>query len=170
MCLPLGTHISTPRRGHARRWCTQRGNRTDLSRGALCLASAEKVAAVKTPRRCGTFAGSVRYGRAAQVLTANACDRDRTLPTQAYTALLNSAVKCGEAELAADVYGQLRQEGFALERPVFQTVLEVFLKLGRWDDALGVIADMHAQVRTCRWAPRRLLCASCPTLSGVSTV
>jgi pentatricopeptide repeat protein len=22
----------------------------------------------------------------------------------------------------------------------------VFLKLGRWDDALGVIADMHAQV------------------------
>ncbi len=55
-------------------------------------------------------------------------------------------MKCGEAELAADVYGQLRQEGFALERPVFQTVLEVFLKLGRWDDALGVIADMHAQV------------------------
>ncbi len=65
---------------------------------------------------------------------------------QAYTALLNSAVKCGEAELAADVYGQLRQEGYALERPVFHTVLEVFLKLGRWDDALGVIADMHAQV------------------------
>ena len=65
---------------------------------------------------------------------------------QAYTALLNSAVKCGEAELAADVYVQLRQEGFTLERPVFHTVLEVFLKLGRWDDALGVIADMHAQV------------------------
>ena len=62
-------------------------------------------------------------------------------------------MKCGEAELAADVYGQLRQEGFALERPVFQTVLEVFLKLGRWDDALGVIADMHAQVRARRVLP-----------------
>ncbi len=73
-------------------------------------------------------------------------------------------MKCGEAELAADVYGQLRQEGFALERPVFQTVLEVFLKLGRWDDALGVIADMHAQVSSLsqpRWSRVRVPSGAC---------
>lgn len=29
---------------------------------------------------------------------------------QAYTALLGSAVKCGEAELAVDVYNQLRNQ------------------------------------------------------------
>ena len=69
-------------------------------------------------------------------------------------------MKCGEAELAADVYGQLRQEGYALERPVFHTVLEVFLKLGRWDDALGVIADMHAQVQAAVSRPPRALPAS----------
>jgi pentatricopeptide repeat protein len=56
-------------------------------------------------------------------------------------------VKCGEADLAAEVAQQLRQEGFALERPVYHTMVEVFLKLGRWEDALWVLADMKAQVR-----------------------
>lgn len=59
---------------------------------------------------------------------------------------MNSTVKCGEADLAVDVCQQLRQEGFQLERPVYHTVLEVYLKLGRWDDVLGVLADMQAQV------------------------
>jgi pentatricopeptide repeat domain-containing protein 1 len=67
-------------------------------------------------------------------------------PAQAYTALLGSAVKCGEAELAVDVYSQLRAQGFQLERHVFHVVLEVFLKLGRWQDALSVMDDMAAQV------------------------
>lgn len=66
--------------------------------------------------------------------------------SQAYTALLGSAVKCGEAELAVDVYSQLRAQGFQLERHVFHVVLEVFLKLGRWQDALSVMDDMAAQV------------------------
>lgn len=65
---------------------------------------------------------------------------------QAYTALLESAVKCGEAELAVDVYGQLRAQCFQLEPHVFHVVLEVFLKLGRWQDALSVMDDMAAQV------------------------
>jgi pentatricopeptide repeat protein len=45
-----------------------------------------------------------------------------------------------------DVYGQLRAQGFQLERHVFHVVLEVFLNLGRWQDALSVMDDMAAQV------------------------
>lgn len=74
------------------------------------------------------------------------CTKGQSSIMQAYTALLGSAVKCGEAELAVDVYGQLRAQGFQLERHVFHVVLEVFLKLGRWQDALSVMDDMAAQV------------------------
>jgi len=38
-------------------------------------------------------------------------------------------------------------QGFELERHVYHVVLEVFLKLGHWQDALGVMDDMAAQVR-----------------------
>jgi pentatricopeptide repeat protein len=48
-----------------------------------------------------------------------------------------------------DVYSQLRAQGFQLERHVFHVVLEVFLKLGRWQDALSVMDDMTAQVVPC---------------------
>lgn len=59
-------------------------------------------------------------------------------------------MKCGESELAADVYGQLRAAGFVLTRQVFHAALEVFLKLGRWQDAVGVMDDMTAQVSYAR--------------------
>ena len=64
---------------------------------------------------------------------------------QAFTALLHSAVKCGEADLAAEVCQELRAEGFPLERSVYHTILEVYLKLGRWEDTLAVLATMQAQ-------------------------
>lgn len=87
---------------------------------------------------------------------------------QAYTALLGSAVKCGEAELAVDVYSQLRAQGFQLERHVFHVVLEVFLKLSRWQDALSVMDDMAAQVHGCRrrqhlsWTNHSIRCCAAP--------
>lgn len=56
-------------------------------------------------------------------------------------------MKGGEVELAAEVAQQLQQEAFPLERPVQHTMLELYLKLGRWEDALSVLADMKAQVR-----------------------
>lgn len=52
-----------------------------------------------------------------------------------------------------DVYSQLRAQGFQLERHVFHVVLEVFLKLGRWQDALSVMDDMAAQVLQATRAP-----------------
>ena len=66
---------------------------------------------------------------------------------QAFTALLHSTVKCGEPDLAAEVCQQLLGEGFPLERPIYHTILEVYLKLHAWEDTLAVLATMQAQVR-----------------------
>ena len=55
---------------------------------------------------------------------------------QAYSALLHAAVKCGESELAVDVYGQMGREGMPRDRAVHVTMIEMFVKLGasatRW--------------------------------------
>lgn len=60
-----------------------------------------------------------------------------SLTLQAYTALLGSAVKCGEAELAVDVYNQLRSQVCTL------------LMLPTWPD-----------VALCRRPPSSRCCAS----------
>lgn len=65
---------------------------------------------------------------------------------QAQTALLGSAVKSGETELAAEVYQQMSASSEPLSKQAFQVALEVFLKLGRWKQALAVLAQMTAQV------------------------
>lgn len=65
-----------------------------------------------------------------------------TLYAQTYSALLNSAVKCGEVELAVDVYRQMGQEGMERDKPVFQTMVDVFVKMGRPADALAVLDDV----------------------------
>lgn len=62
-------------------------------------------------------------------------------------ALLGSAVKSGETELAAEVYQQMSASSLPLSKQAFQVALEVFLKLGRWKHALAVLAQMTAQVR-----------------------
>ena len=54
---------------------------------------------------------------------AGACD------AQAYTALLHAAVKCGESELAVDVYGQMGREGMRRDCAVHTTMIEMFVKV-----------------------------------------
>ena len=51
------------------------------------------------------------------------------VPPQAYTALLHAAVKCGESELAVDVYGQMGREGMRRDRAVHTTMIEMFVKV-----------------------------------------
>lgn len=63
---------------------------------------------------------------------------------QAYSALLHAAVKCGETDLAVDVYGQMGREGMPRERSIYITLIEMFVKLGRVNDALSALADLHA--------------------------
>lgn len=78
------------------------------------------------------------------------CDEGKEVATanrivrclQAFAALLTAAVKCGEVELAIDVYRQMGQEGIACDRPLYQLMVDVFVKMGRHADALGVLDDM----------------------------
>lgn len=63
---------------------------------------------------------------------------------QAYSALLHAAVKCGETDLAVDVYGQMKGEGMPRERTIHVTMIEMFVKLGRVSDALAALGELHA--------------------------
>ena len=63
---------------------------------------------------------------------------------QAYSALLHAAVKCGETDLAVDVYGQMKGEGMPRDRAIHVTMIEMFIKLGRVSDALAALGELHA--------------------------
>lgn len=63
---------------------------------------------------------------------------------QAYSALLHAAVKCGETDLAVDVYEQMKGEGMPRDRAIHVTMIEMFLKLGRVSDALAALGELHA--------------------------
>jgi len=65
------------------------------------------------------------------------------LREQAYSALLHAAVKCGETDLAVDLYGQMGREGMPRDRSIYVTLIEMFVKLGRVSDALSALADLH---------------------------
>ena len=85
---------------------------------------------------------------------------------QAYSALLNAAVKCGEVDLAVDVYRQMGQEGMARDRPIFQTMVDIFVKMGRHADALGVLDDMKASGQQVEVQLYNLIVLSCTKLNN----
>ncbi len=85
---------------------------------------------------------------------------------QAYSALLNAAVKCGEVELAVDVYKQMGQEGLIRERPIFQTMVDVFVKMGRHSEALGVLEDMQKAGQPAEVQLYNLIVLSCTKLNN----
>ena len=51
---------------------------------------------------------------------------------QAYAALLNAALKCGEGSLAVDVYRQMKGQGMPLPHRLFHTLIDVLVKIGKW--------------------------------------
>ena len=63
---------------------------------------------------------------------------------QAYSALLHAAVKCGESDLAVDVYGQMKGEGMPRDRSIHVAMIEMFVKLGRVSNALSALGELHA--------------------------
>lgn len=92
--------------------------------------------------------------------------RHNALPLQAYSALLNAAVKCGEVELAVDVYNQMGSEGMNRERPIFQNMVAVFVKLGRHSEALGVLEDMKKAGQPAEVQLYNLIVLSCTKLNN----
>ena len=89
-----------------------------------------------------------------------------TLPSQAYSALLNAAVKCGEVELAVDVYHQMGREGMTREKHIFQTMVDVFVKMGRHAEALGVLDDMKKAGQPAEVQLYNLIVLSCTKLNN----
>ena len=89
---------------------------------------------------------------------------DRLL--QAYSALLNAAVKCGEVELAVDVYHQMGREGMTREKLIFQTMVDVFVKMGRHAEALGVLDDMKKAGQPAEVQLYNLIVLSCTKLNN----
>lgn len=88
------------------------------------------------------------------------------MPLQAYSALLNAAVKCGEVDLAVDVYRQMGQEDMGRDRHIFQTMVDIFVKMGRHSDALGVLDDMKASGHQAEVQLYNLIVLSCTKLNN----
>ena len=72
------------------------------------------------------------------------CTEHARTGMQAYSALLHAAVKCGETDLAVDVYGQMKGEGMPRDRSIHVTMIEMVVKLGRVSDALAALGELHA--------------------------
>ena len=85
---------------------------------------------------------------------------------QAYSALLHAAVKCGEVELAIDVYRQMGAEGMAREKMDFQTMVDVFVKMGRHIEALGVLDDMRKAGQPAEVQLYNLIVLACTKLNN----
>lgn len=75
-------------------------------------------------------------------------------------------MKCGEVELAVDVYRQMGQEGMKRERPIFQTMVDVFVKMGRHAEALGVLEDMKTAGQPAEVQLYNLIVLSCTKLNN----
>lgn len=85
---------------------------------------------------------------------------------QAYSALLNAAVKCGEIDLAVEVYKQMDQEGMKRDRHIFQTMVDVFVKMARHADALEVLEDMKKTGLQAEVQLYNLIVLSCTKLNN----
>jgi hypothetical protein len=70
--------------------------------------------------------------------------------------LLTSAVKCGEIEAAADIYRDLAAADGTLPKQALLTAVDMYLKLGSWQEALAVLENMVAQVNMDVAPPHRM--------------
>ena len=62
---------------------------------------------------------------------------------QAYAALLNAALKCGEGSLAVDVYRQMKGQGMPLPIRLFHTLIDVLVKIGKWQVSFAALLQVH---------------------------
>ena len=75
-------------------------------------------------------------------------------------------MKCGEIDLAVDVYKQMEQEGMKRERPIFQIMVDGFVKMGRHTDALGILDDMKRSGQQAEVQLYNLIVLSCTKLNN----
>lgn len=69
---------------------------------------------------------------------------------QAYAALLNAALKCGEGSLAIDVYRQMKGQGMPLPHRLFHTLIDVLVKIGSWQVMIMLTREqLCGQTKVC---------------------
>jgi pentatricopeptide repeat protein len=72
-----------------------------------------------------------------------------------YTALMNVAIKSNRGNVALDAYSMMLQDGLQPNVITFNTLVDVYGKMGSWEQAVGVLDIMRDMVRadalrTCR--------------------
>lgn len=77
---------------------------------------------------------------------------------QAYAALLNAALKCGEGSLAVDVYRQMKGQGMPLPHRLFHTLIDVLVKIGKWQASplRGLSHEQHLHVASTQFSVCRV--------------
>lgn len=61
---------------------------------------------------------------------------------------MNVCIKCGKCPLALETYQNMRQEGCAPNVVTFNTLIDVYGKMGQWENANSVPSIMKAEVNS----------------------
>jgi len=61
---------------------------------------------------------------------------------------MNVCIKCGRCPLALETYNKMRQEGCAANVVTFNTLIDVYGKMGQWEQANRVPGTMKTEVGT----------------------
>ena len=68
-------------------------------------------------------------------------------PSASVQALMNVCIKCGRCPLALETYHKMRQDGCAPNVVTFNTLIDVYGKMGQWEQAVKVLSIMKGEVR-----------------------
>ena len=77
-----------------------------------------------------------------------------------YSALMNVCIKANELDLALDVYKQMLEEGCSPNLVTYNTLIDVLVKKGLWEEALKILDTLEKQVSGCVKAEGGMLCLS----------
>lgn len=62
---------------------------------------------------------------------------------------MNVCIKCGRCPLALETYHKMRQEGCAANVVTFNTLIDVYGKMGQWEQANKIPSIMKGEVYFC---------------------
>ena len=64
-----------------------------------------------------------------------------------YTALMNVCIKCGRCPVALETYHHMRTDGCMPNVVTYNTLVDVYGKMGQWELAVKVLSMMKSEVR-----------------------
>jgi pentatricopeptide repeat domain-containing protein 1 len=78
--------------------------------------------------------------------------RGITCNVHTYSALMNVCIKCNEVGLVQQVYKQMIQEGCTPNLVTYNTLIDLYVKTGQWQEAIKLLDKLEEEVsqqRTC---------------------